>query len=642
MSIVDSPDLLAPGSPASPIIPFQSVAIGTQIAYMGPAPGLAALIAEVEEAEAFVQSQPGYDRIARSIDAIMSVDDTELIDPRSKLSNTRTNRVAKIAEDIAALLTDTKPSWDYSVANRSFEQHAQIYSKLSTFWYQHRNIDLGLADVIKYCVAAGTGYLHLYWDPELQDINALAEDPRNVLPIRPNAFRSLEDCKGVIVKRKVPVNYVYDRYGVWVMADSDGSAVSWLNKMRDATSDISSPVWKFRKSGRAEPKMARIPTVTIYTRYYKDTSINKTGTEVTLGGKGVQSYTVKPGAPLYPNRRMTVWAGDKILYDGPSYYWHGRFPLIKLTLSPFPWTWLGKAPLWDLLKLQTSLNQFLRVVDDHAAQVAQPGAIMDKNNVSKSTYESFDTRRAGWKALQNPLAGKGIQVINPPPLDAVIYQHIDWIQKEMEELSGVTDFARMMDLKQIPANETVENIIHQLTPQLRMRSRILEAFFREIAMQMAYNFTQYYTLPLRVTILGPGGITMDDFDFDPGSLLPDSPSMIVDPATVLEGPAPRYDRAREFLRQFVYKIAPGSLLNTAQLERSMMYAMLVRMGIMDPITLLEQLGVPNIGVDKLPDNVRTVLDRLVWCQQNGLMPQVNPVGRKASGQEGPRIISKES
>lgn len=630
-------------APSSPIIPFQSATSqSASIPWTGPAPGIAQLISEVQEAEAFLQAQPGYSKIATTIDEIMTVHD-EITDTRNNLSRTRTNRIAKIADDICALLTDTKPSWDYSVANRAFEQHAGIFSKLSTFWYQHRNIDLILSDVIKYCLVAGTGYIFTYWDQEQQDLMSKALDPRNVLPIRPNSFRSLEDSKGVIVKDKVPVNYILDKYGVWVLPDSDGSAISWMTKLKDATDDISSPIHRWAKnSKRSEPKMGRIPTVTLYTRYYKDTTVNTLPVPVTLG-VGTYAVTAKTGEKLYPNLRMTVWAGDKILYDGPSYYWHGKFPIVKLTLNPYPWTWLGKAPLWDLISLSHALNAMLRVMDDHAAQVAQPGAIMDKNNVSKSQFETFDTRRAGYKVLQNPLMGKGIQIQTPPALDASIPEQRDWIINEMAELAGLKDLDRMMDLKQLPSNDTVENIIHQMTPTLRMRSRILEAFSRELAMQMAYNFTQWYTLPRRVTILGPGGITMDDFDFDPGSLVPDTnPHEGMTPDTLLNGPEPRYNRAQNFLRQFVYKISPGSLLNSAQMERSMMYAMLTRMGIMDPITLLEQLGVPNIGIDKLPDNVRTVLERLQWCQQVGLMPQVNPVGAKASGQQTPRIVSKES
>ena len=467
-----------------------------------------------DEGEAFLAAQPGWAQIQKSIDAVMSIDNSPLgastpgAASRTSLSRTRTNRIAKIAEDIAALMTDTKPFWDYAVANRRFEQHAEIYGKLATFWYQRRNIDLRLADAIKYYIVAGTGYVHLFYNPDIEDMDVVAEDPRNVIPIDPTGYESLESCRGVIVKKKIPVSYIRDKFGVDVKAEVDGSTTTLLQKAYDTAAQIVGPIWASKRNGDgASNALPRIPTVWLYTAYLKDTRCNTkkdlgdkfTGGPIKVGqfttdesGEEVPadnwSYVVKPGDPLYPNRRMIQWVGSQKLVDQPSIYWHGQFPLIKITLNPQPFTWLGKAPVWDLLPLQGSLNDLLRVVDDHAAQVAQPGAIMDKTNVSKSTAQSFNTRAAGYKLWQNPLAGKGIQVVNPPPLDQAIWEHIKWIQQEMKELSGIVDMSEMFGMGQIPSNSTVDSIMRAMTPAIRFRSRIMEAFTRTFAEQLAYNF----------------------------------------------------------------------------------------------------------------------------------------------------------
>jgi len=627
---------------------------------------------KVTDGENFLAAQPGWSKIAKSIEAIMSLDDTESVtNPRTTLSTTRTNRIAKITEDLSALQTDTKPFWDYSVANRKFEQHASIYGKLATFWYQHRSVDMTMLDVAKFAQAAGTAYLHIYWNEELGDLDTICEDPRNVIPINPVDYKSLESCQGVILKRKVPVSYIRDRYNLDIAPESDNSGISWMQRAVDTASDIVSPIWKAVKGGNdaSEPKLPRLQTVTLYSAQLKDKAVNETQHDIEMGqwrdqittdettgfpvSKRVPqnqwSYKVSPGQPLYPHRRLIVWAGKFKLYDGPNFYWHDRFSIIKFTPNPYPWTWLGKAALWDLIPLQYSLNQLLRVIDDHSSQVAQPGSIMDKNNVSKSVYDSFDTRRAGWKVLQNPLAGKGIQIVNPPPLDQAIWAHIQFIIDEMNELAGIKDAARLMDLKQLPSSSSVEAIMNTFTPALRVRSRIMEDFVRNVATQMAFNFTEFYTLPMRVAMLGSGGLTQDDFDFDPGSLLPDhihsgdyGADGMITPEAFLRGPLPRYDRAKEFMRHFIFKISPGSWLNSAQMEQTLIYFQLFRAGVLDPITLLEKLGVPNIGVESLPDNVRTIIERLKWCQSVGLVADVNAAGRKASGQAPPQIKVSES
>ena len=99
-------------------------------------------------------------------------------------------------------------------------------------------------------------------------------------------------------------------------------------------------------------------------------------------------------------------------------------------------------------------------------------------------------------------------------------------------------------------------------------------------------------------------------------------------------------RARELMRQFTYHVAPGSQLMSSQIEDQLKYLQLARAGWVDIITTLEHLNVPNIGA---PENVpSTILARLAWQQQMGLGMDVNSAGRKASGQEPPRMVVKES
>lgn len=604
------------------------------------------------EGSTFLKSQEGYDRIERSIKIIIGEGSgaSAGIGSKNPSSQTRTNRVAKVAEDVAAILTDTKPFWEYQTANRRFEQHATIYGKLATGWYQNHNVAMRLSDVIKYALAAGTGFAHLVWNEQMQDIDFVAEDPRNVIPIRPNGYDSCQNALGMLVQKWYSVNYFKQKYGIDVKAESDASASQAQMPGGGLMGYLKNTV------GASQPKPPKFPVAALKILYLTDTRKNPKQSAVAMGsfdnGKEANnwSYIVEPGDMLYPNKRMIVWVGQHLIYDGPSHYWHGQFPLIKFTLSPWPWSWLGKGVIWDLLPLNDSLNSTLRIIDDHLAQVRNPGAVMDKNSVSRSQFDSFDTSRPGWKAYQNPLAGKGIQVIPPPPLDASVTSHRDWLQTELRELGGVTDFSQMAHLNQLPSNDTVDSILNSMTPMNRYRSRIIEAFVGGsdgLAMQLAYNFSQYYTLPMRCQILGSGGIVVEDFDYDPKSLIPayphdhdvDSTGSPVS-AALARGPLPRYHRAQEFMKRFTFKIAPSSFLNSAQVQDQMMKFQLFRAGVLDIWTLMEALGIPNMGV--LPDNVRTIPERIAYQNQIGLVPIVSPTGRKASGQEAPRQTIKES
>lgn len=599
----------------------------------------------ISESEGFLRAQTGYSKIGPTIDIIMGEGD--LLAKSCELSNTSSNHIGKIALDLASGLTDTKPFWEYTTKNTKYEQQAINANKMSERWWQSRFIDLRFVDVIKYSLAGGTGWSHMFYNSDLQDIDMVPEDPRDILPIRPSSYLSIQDALGVIIRKERTVNYLqhlYPKHAHRIKADRDGSLAevekakrmkSFLNTQANA-----SPFQSYLFNRKPALDLARIPTVDFFTLYIKDDAINLQSYDVQMGDPDSNwSYIVKPGDPLYPRGRCVEFTRTAVLYDGPNPYWHGKFPLCKLTLDPWPWTWLGKAPLWDLLPLQSALNKLIRVVDDHNAKYAAPDLITNKNAISKKALQKIDTRRAGLKLQVNPLQGKGAELQYPQPLDTSIKDAIQFYIEEMNILSGAQDLSQLSKLGQIPSADTVERIIETMTPAVRLRSRVIEVYMREFAMMLFSNMMQFYSTPLIVAQLGANAITSDDLDFDPGTMVPDfltsdyNEMGDLKPELLLSGPRPRMDRAKEFLRTFHFNVAQGSLLNASGIDRKMMYLQLARAGLIDRWTLMEVLGIPNVG--EPPNGAKTITDRLIAEQLMGLGMEVNPAGRKASGQEPP-------
>ena len=607
--------------------------------------------AKLKQGQQFVEASIGYDKATAAIDAIFSNERTSgssYVPTPKPMSRTRANFVAKVAEDLTAQLTDTRIFWKYGTRNPAYEKHAAITNDEAKDWYTNRLIDLRLGDVVRHYTVAGTGIAHLYYSRRLNDQMVEALDPRSVFPIDPISYHTFQDALGVIIRQPRTPRWVKSEYGKTVQADAGGVGIfGWMTQAikGGSTQKHSGPLSK--RSGDDKPIPAT-PTVWVNTMYLADPRTNTKDHDVYMGPwkngqpQSQWSYKVKPGAPLYPFKRMIVWTTECLLYDGPSPYWHAKFPVIKLTLNPWPNSWLGKAPLWDLLPLNESMNALLRVIDDHAAQLAQPGVIADRN-VSSAELKKFNSRAAGWNIRTNTASGKGITVVPPPPLDQSLWEHVNWIVDVMQKLSGTLDAAQLASLAQVPSDDTIDTLMKAMTPGNRARSRILEGFMKELAEMYMYNLAEFDTLSKRVAKFGPQQVTNEDFDFAAGNFIPDDipgsdPGDIASTTDALaaDEPRPVFERAKQMFQSWTYEYAPNSLLNSAAMQDRMEKFMLAKMGYYDFFSLMEDLGISQVVPPdlKLPDSI---VERLQLQQQMQIGMIANAQGRKATDQAAPSM-----
>ena len=603
----------------------------------------------VDEGDDLIRAEPGYSKIDASKQAIMGQEN----DPLRPGKRSTTNRTGKIALDLASGLTDIKPFFEFQTFNSRYEKQAELAGKLAPAWWVNRMVDQRFADGVKWCLVAGSSGLRQVYNREIDDLELQAYDPRDVLPVRPNDMLSYQSCMAVVLRRERSVNYLralYPQKASLIHPDRDGSfarAIPQGLAQRFKSALLDSVM------SRTHQEM-RTPACSLMTVQVKDDSINDTGYTVLMGphdkdGKPLQSwsYAVEPKKPLYPRGRVIEAIKTCVLYDGPNPYWHGRFDIFKLTLDTWPWSWLGKAALHDLLPLQEVLDESVMAIKDKIKKWVRPGVIADKNSIPRALMDKLDTRADGMKMFHNPIAGKGVELVQENLNDlSAILAFIERIIAEMEFVSGATDVTNFAKLGQIPSGETVEKMMEAMSPAIRARSRVMEAFLRDFAFCTLSNFMQFYSMSKRIRILGPQGQALEDFDFAPGDLLPayihrEDLDSLGNPTAEARARGPRgaAERAQEFLPMFGFYIAPGSLLSASEVTEQMKYLMLARMGVVDNITLLERLGIQNIGAQGAPADI---MGRLAWQQQQGIGVNVSPVGRKATAQEQPRLTMKES
>lgn len=599
----------------------------------------------------FIESQVGYDKIDDAVHEMFQYEKESLASyiPAPRLiSRTRANLLAKVAEDVVAMLTDTRCFWAYTTKNPRYEVQFDLATKTAKQWYTDRLIDLRIGDVMRYYTFCGTGVAHLYYSRAIDDMMLEAEDPRNVYPVDPLTYHTFEDCLGAILRRPRTPEWIWQEFHKRVQPDTggiSGTFFGWMKRIIDGPGQRGGPLSRRSKTDYDIPGT---PVTFVNTLYLKDPRTNRNGHTVRMGPweddkpTTPWSYEVKPGKPLYPYRRVISWSTGVLLSDGPSPYWHSKFPLIKFTMNPWPGSWFGKAPLWDCIPLQRSITSNLRVIDDHCNQVAEPAATADRN-VSRAEFQKMNTRAPGLKIRTNSSSGKGIQIQPPPPLEPIIWQCVQWCEEKMMKIAGTYDPSVLASLGQLPSDDTIDTLMKTMTPAIRLRSRILEGCYKELAYQVLYNIAEFDSTTKRLARFGPQAVTQEDFDYARGTMIPDavpdgSPgdvAALMD-ALGLDNPGNLYSRAKLMLMGAAVEFDPSSLLNTAAQQDLMKYFLLAKMGYISVFTLMDKVGNINFA----PPNMNVPADevsRLALQQQLGIGMMANAQGRKATDQAPPSM-----
>ncbi len=653
---------------------------GTSVPFEGYEADLLMWLGEaVQEGENIIKDEPAYGDIDRHISYIMG--DQVNKERPSGLANCPDNRLKTILNQTVAALTDIHPLFGFKTYNPAFKDQEDILVKLSQAWWVNTFADLKLADVIKFAAGVGTGYCEVAWDSKAGggagDIVLRALDPRDVLPIRPQLNGSVQDWGGVIIRTAKSPSELRTRFpdkAHRIVADNQPSlaARTW-SRARKLYSQVLSPsAVDTINSGNAHGTPKRMVTTDVFTIYMKDERLSIDNQPRIMGDPNTTwSYTVYPvgydqipdgfdsnsqpkfrkakieDCKLYPRGRMIIATRKAVLYDGPNPYWHGMFPVTKLCLDPWPWTLLGLGLVHDIIPIQDALNETINGILDHVRKLLRPAVIADKKSVAASVWERIDSRVPGIKIKTNPTAGKGVEFVSPEPLPNYTFEVLQFLTGEMDYHAGVAGLQSISQLNQMPGENTIEAMQEALSPVLRLKGRLLEFFLREIGEMVKSCFFQFYNMPRRVAILGEAGIAFNDFDFDPGTMIPAMSQQDEGYTQELDKSRPRADRAQWFHKNFTFSITPNSLLAISQMTRKLMYMQLRTMQppLVDKWTLWEVLEVPNGGV---PPNGETTIDMRLLAEQMqmaqaapmiqmagmGAMAQMQGAGAAGGGQEG--------
>lgn len=605
---------------------------------MGEKDKLAVIDRWIGHGEAFIRGSRAYDDMEKAIDVIAGVSARK----PAKLSQLHLNRVKRQIREVVGSLSNIRPLWGFKSDNPLFDRHVEILNKLVLSWFHTKFVDRSIREALQYAAVLGTGYLSVGWDKDLWfagrgDVSLTAHGPKDVLPIGIGADNDLQRAGAVIIRSEVPLVQaaaMYPSHVQWLSPDRDGP--SWFAKGKESVKRFASPVLNAFGSASSKAPDEASPTIDIFNIYIRDTSANHSGTDILMGdpgsnwaylvpfvgkqvptgaigqdGKPILHTVTEEEALFYPRLRLITCTRTHIIKDGPSPWWHGRVPIVQFRLDDWPWEFLGYSLIRDTIPSMDSVNSLLRAVVDSANVRLRPPVRYDRSVVSKGFIDRFDPRQPGARVEVDSTTGVEDPVkpiFDPSQFDVPqwIPELIEGLENRSDYLVGVQDLTALAKARQTPSADSIEKLMETAGPLVYDMSRNMERSLRDVGEMFKSVAFQFYTVARKVQILGPDGLTEEDFDFSPGDLIP-SHLPWEDPSG---GPSahPKHKRAQWHQNNFVFHVVPNSMHQITQMTRKLLYLQLMRAGVpIDPWTLAEVFDIPNFG--RPPSGANSVIER---------------------------------
>lgn len=579
----------------------------------------------VQEGEHFLKSQSGYRFVDASYRIMCDIGYDEL--PRT-LSKASKNFIKRDIRELVGTLANPRPIVSFKTDNEDWADQAEILNKGYMHWYLSSFADRKLREALQYAAVEGTGYLMMDWDPGFWEpgdgevtLQALGVDAVLPVQISPEDW-DLQKAYAVIIRRQFPIFHVMRRYPLAAhLIAPDGEAVSkWrrlVNNLLDRITPTVQNTYGSQRGYRGEDPAGR-QLVTVYDIYILDSQVNNGESPLQMGvEESPWAYTVPfygqrlpvginmPGtfqpvtrpadyhdARMFPYRRHITATRTAVLYDDTSRWWHGKVPLIKFRLDDWPSEYCGIPVSKEPAKLQAMVFSLLRAYDDSSNARLRPDLVYDKSRVGESFAKGVDPRVGGKVLPANNMMGEVFKLLIDPQyyqMDSNILEILQWAEESGTKLTGLHDLTAMAKSAQIPGADTIEKLAEMAGPIATDMSRNMEASLRDLGEMWKCMFFEFYNARKRFQILGRDGVTREDFDFDPASLVPSN----IDLPLVGRG-GTRSERARVHMRNFHFSIVPNSIYQITQSTRRLLLLQLSKLGMpIPPKYLMEQFDIPN-------------------------------------------------
>jgi len=414
---------------------------------------------------------------------------------RSKAPGGRSQELINIifatVESKVALLGDSRPGFVfYPQEGGDVNTADAIQSIVSDYVRDVTNMDTEEEAIRLDAAIVGSGLGMYYWNAAEREIGFKRIDPFAVFPA-PGA-RKTDDGKFLIIAEATPIYEIKRRFGERARnVKGDAQLLKAIEYDKNGY-DI------FHGKEFDESDVAEM-TLVLYCWTYDDTTeqVTEVIRETSAEGYEVEMESVTE-QPKYPNGRLTIVAGDSLLWDGPNPLPIKGRPFVKFDYVPDPNSFWGIGEVEFLIDPAKMVNKRKNQIQDNTDILANGRTFVDV------------TRIPEWKKIRGK--AREIVPVNGNPRNAVYIDYgtplpahvlhdlndsLNWINL----ISGLQDVGRGVIPKGDPSGAALQLIMESVNVRVRKVARSWERFLKASA-TMAIEMLKLYTPDKVFAILG--------------------------------------------------------------------------------------------------------------------------------------------
>ena len=298
-----------------------------------------------------------------------------------------------------------------------------------------------------------------------------AVSPFEIYPDRMNA-EGIEELASLIHARVVSVDYVYERFGVEVAADSAEELAA---------------------GAYSEPSAGKLP-------------LQSVGFQGGVEQKGVvliERYT-KPSA-AYPDGRLEIVAGGKLLYEGGLPYINGErgertFPFVKQDCLRLPGAFFAGSVIDRLIPVQRAYNAVRNRKHEFLNRLSM--GVLTVEDGAVDTDELAEEGLLPGKVLVYRQGGKAPEMLDCGSMPTEFSAEEEWLEKEFAMIGGVSDLSQNSTPTRVTSATGLQLLLSQDESRLAVTSGSMERAMKEIAKQILRLYRQYAGSARLMTLAG--------------------------------------------------------------------------------------------------------------------------------------------